>query len=609
MLGPSAHDTLFFQSSHPGWRNNRLPADNFPQIQMIMKQSLSLILSLFLPLFLISQSLFTVNVGTFVDAKSPQFDDIRPLGFVYAYEMSNGLSQVYLGGYDNKGAADKAAAAIQQKGYRSAYVEERSLAQGQTVTVIQLATRETDKLIEWEQFEKIGTLFGMLNDNLIKIVTGIYPNVDAAKQALVGIKNAGFNDAFVKNVNNTLLIRINQFETGLKKPLIPINIDSQASANNSTTSPSSYGDTPGESRIITQPRSVTTPTTREIGPNIVKNNTAVATLPEIRSNVKRRSVLDLQKVLKAEKTYSSSLDGYYGSGTKSAYDLFTKSNRTYQKYQLLGEYFNPSVSSSSNSRLQQAINNLLDDPSAPMTVETSSEPIAKAYQAYLLFRTVGPGTDVNNLMNSAIQASYNSGQRLTTQPPFDYNATYAYQNMDQLILHLFYLHAAPGNDIAAPCWLYQEHPQETAAAYSSFARFSSETFKLQPCDQFTNWQEIQTLEAIAADLNVDGQVNDAKAGAYASARSQLFLAPRALEPQEVRSVESWNDQMWANLNTWANNDPLHARIATALKVAYFQSQVRLEDYFMNKGFSQDEAKGLALATLKTIVGYPLERFV
>lgn len=575
---------------------------------MIMKQSLSVILSLFLPLFLFSQSLFTVNVGTFVDAKSPQFDDIRSLGFVYAYEMSNGLSQVYLGGYDSKTAADKAAASVQQKGYRSAYVEERSMSQGQTVTVIQLATRETDKLIEWEQFEAIGTLFGILNDNFIKIVTGIYPNVETAQQALPGIKAAGFSDAFVKNVNNTLLIRINQFETGLKKPLIPINIDAQASTNAPGTSPSSYGDAAGQGRIITQPRSVEPTPVREIGPNIVRNNAATTSLPDIRSNVKRRSVLDLQKVLKAENAYSSSLDGYYGPGTQNGYELFKKNNRAYQKYLVLSEHFDPSVEAGSNSRLQEAINNLLDNPSAPLMVESSSEPIAKAYQAYLLFRTVGPGTDVNNLMNTAIQESYNSGRRLASQPPFDYNATYAYQNIDQLILHLYYLHAAPGNDVAAPCWLYQEHPKETAAAHTSFARFSSETFKLQACDQFTNWQEIRTLEVIAADLNVSGQIDEAKAGAYASARAQLFLAPRALEPQEVRSVESWNDQLWANLNNWSNSDPLHARITTALKVAYFQSQVRLEDYFMNKGFSQDDAKGLALATLKTIVGYPLERF-
>lgn len=575
-----------------------------------MKQFLSLILSLFLPLVLISQSLFTVNVGTFVDAKSPQFDDIRSLGFVYAYEMSNGLSQVYLGGYDSKPAADKAAAAVQQRGYRSAYVEERSLTQGQTVTVIQLATRETDKLIEWEQFEAVGTLFGILNDNLIKIVTGIYPNVDAAKLALQGIKSAGFSDAFIKNVNNTLLIRISQFETGLKKPLIPINIDDQASTTGTpAASPTSYEETPASSRIVTQARSVEPTPVREIGPNLVRNNTATNLLPEIRTNVKRRSVLDLQKVLKAEKTYSSSLDGYYGPGTENGYALFKQNNRTYQKYVLLGEYFNSASPSGTDSRLQQGINNLLDDPSAPLAVESSSEPIAKAYQAYLLFRTVGPGTDVNNLMNAAIQQAYKGGQQLTSQPPFDYNATYAYQNLDQLILHLYYLHAAPGNNVAAPCWLYQEHPNETAAAHASFARFSSETFKLQACDQFTNWEEIRTLEVIAADLNMDAQPNEAKADAYASARAQLFLAPRALEPQEVVAVESWNDQLWANLNNWSKTDPLHTKITTSLKVAYFQSQVRLEDYFMNKGFSQDEAKGLALATLKTIVGYPLERFV
>jgi hypothetical protein len=36
--------------------------------------------------------------------------------------------------------------------------------------------------------------------------------------------------------------------------------------------------------------------------------------------------------------------------------------------------------------------------------------------------------------------------------------------------------------------------------------------------------------------------------------------------------------------------------------------VRLEDYFMDQGFDETQAKGLALATLQTIVGTPLDRF-
>jgi hypothetical protein len=343
--------------------------------------------------------------------------------------------------------------------------------------------------------------------------------------------------------------------------------------------------------------------------NIPRTNAGRMEMPDINSKVKRRSALELQKILKAENAYTSSLDGYYGPGTENGYKLFKQNDPTYQKYLVLSRYFDPSLKTGAEGQLQQAINNLLDDPSAPLMIESASAPIAKAYEAYILFRTMGPGNDVNALMNQAIRASYNSQTITANRPPFDFNATYAYQDLDQLILHLHYLHAAPGNDIAAPCWLYEEHPQETAAAHASFARYSSETFKLQSCDQFLSWEEIQVLESIASDLNADAKPNENVIATYASARAQLYLAPRALDASENQFVEQWNDQLWANLNAWGSRDPLHQKLVTALKVSYFQSQVRLEDYYMNKGFNLTQAKGLALATLKTIVGYPLERFI
>ena len=63
-----------------------------------------------------------------------------------------------------------------------------------------------------------------------------------------------------------------------------------------------------------------------------------------------------------------------------------------------------------------------------------------------------------------------------------------------------------------------------------------------------------------------------------------------------------------NLNAWATRDPLHQRMAVALRVVFYQSQVRLEDYYLNQEFNEEEAKGLALATLQTLVGYHLSRF-
>ena len=92
-------------------------------------------------------------------------------------------------------------------------------------------------------------------------------------------------------------------------------------------------------------------------------------------------------------------------------------------------------------------------------------------------------------------------------------------------------------------------------------------------------------------------------------RAKLYLAPQPLNNSEQRALTNWNDRIWTNMDAWASRDPLHQKLITALKISYHQSQVRLEDYYMDRGFNTEEAEGLALATLESLVGYHLERFI
>ncbi|MBK8706015.1 MAG: hypothetical protein IPN33_22290 [Saprospiraceae bacterium] len=77
---------------------------------------------------------------------------------------------------------------------------------------------------------------------------------------------------------------------------------------------------------------------------------------------------------------------------------------------------------------------------------------------------------------------------------------------------------------------------------------------------------------------------------------------------EQRKAESWNQQVWDGLNIWSAKDPMHQQMVTAFKVMYFQSQVRLEDYFIDRGFEAEEAKTLAIQMLQALVGVQLARF-
>lgn len=559
------------------------------------KLPLLLVFALGLSSFLLAQNYYTIQVGTFLEAKKSDFEAIQPVGFVHADKTQGELYIVRLGGYTSRDAAEKAWAQVRAKGYSNAFIQERTPAEGQEVAVIQLATKSAVQPVDWENYTKAEPLYAILDGNSLKIVTGPYQNVEVAKQQLNSIRQMGFSDAFIKTVNTVFLTQINGFETGIKKPLIPFEMSQQPTVNVPTQNvPNSF-----ENTGMTPRTPIAGATAKTVSQPV---------LPRIRTNVKRRSVLELQKVLKGEGYYKSSLDGYYGSGTSSAFDAMWDNNRELQKYIVLAQHIDPASASTTPSPLQDAINNLPSDPLALRTIERSNEPIAKAYQAYILYNSMGPSGDVNQLMNSAIREAF-VGKKLTSAPPFDYRSTYAYDNLEQLLLHLHYIHSAPDNNIAAPCWLFQRHPREMQRVFQRYASVATPDFLLQACDQFLSWEELSVTQTIAVDLNPVKKLDQKELSQAASIRAMLFLAPEALDNDVAKELDTWNDKLWIGLNGWATRDPGHQRTVTAFKTAYFQSQVRLEDFFMDKGFNAGEAKTLALATLRTIVGYHLERFI
>ena len=563
----------------------------------------------------VAQNLYyTVLVGNFIDAKPQDFDNIRNLGFLVGNQMNGNQYQVQMVGYETKSEAEKIAQRLRNKGYSSAYVQEVPITQGQTEIVIQFATRNLGKEIEWEEFEKVGPLFAILSGSQIKIVTGTYTDANTAKRQLTNVRNMGYSDAFIKRVNTVFLHPVSEFGTGIKKPLIPITFNQNQPTTTVPQMPATpYGSVPERTATpIPGAYDVVTPRSpvavNPASPVYASTKGAATALPEIRATVKRTSALELQKVLKANNVYTGKLDGYYGNGTATAYEAMMAGNRELQKYKLLGEMmdFNTATAISPN-RLQQAINSLHSDPAAPNTIKSSYEPIARAYEAYVSFLLNGPSTIVNNTMNLAIRDAF-SNTRFSGPPPFDYQATYAYQDLGQLIQHIHYIHSAPSNNYTAPCWFFERHPQETARAYESVARMATANFNLKGCDRFLAWEEIKTLTAIASDLNGDLIMDQGKLADGSARRTRLLLYPQQMTPSEISAFENWNGVLWNRLNSWALRDPLHNKMVSALKVVYLQSQVRLEDYYMDKGFNTQQASGLALATLQSLVGYHLERF-
>ncbi len=422
---------------------------------------------------------FTIHIGAFVKANISDFKNIQKFGYLYSLKLNN-LQQVYMGDYETEAAANKVLAEVKNAGFLDAFTTRRSIKNGKTITVIQLGAVAIGDEIDWAKYAKAGPLSVLLTNNSVKIVTGAFEDLNLAKQRQKLIKKIGFDDAFMKNVNELLLHKVTSFETG------------------------GVIDIPQEFSFVSEPEPIVSgdDVFKMKEPTVKKPNVpAVEAMPEsydvvfmpkappadntiapptIRENVKRTSVLKLQEVLKAEGSYTSSLDGFYGPGTEKGYNITMSSNPDIQKYQVLAKF------------------------AQPVKVTEKESTLSK-------------------------------------------------------------------KDALLP-------------------------------DQTLNWETIILLKTIVNDLNPSPEKPEAtKIAAKHLKLTQLLNTSKAPNVTEYAYIDSWNDSLWKGLNEWEKADPLHKRMTTPLKIAYFQSWALLEDYFMDKGFIAKEARGMSLYVLQNIV--------
>lgn len=569
---------------------------------------------------------FTVQIGSFVNPKPVDFEQLSNLGFVYSIQRADSHTDVYLGGFTSDEAANKVVAKLKTQGYTNAFVSQLNTDAGTSETVIQLDTKTSGDKIDWEKYLKAGKVYVLLNGKEIKILSGGYASIESAKAQLANIKALGFQDAFVKNANNALLHEVGEFEAGgiAKKPLIPLDFTEKEVVLANENAKKEDAVTTYEEVSIIVPKTTEPKKEVEEKPVLTAKGATTATptkavnkepafdfrakMPDIRAKVKRTSALELQKVLKEEGTYKSSLDGYYGKGTREGYELALRTNRQLQKYSILAKYMDIPAAEKPSGTLQNSINNLWQDPTTALAeLEKSKAPIAKAYRAYFLFATEGHSFEVNTLMNEAIKEAGSKDTRATL-PIFDPYATYDYQDINQLLTHIRFIHETTREDVNVPCWMFRRHPGTALKAFGEISGIKS-SLSMQTCGGFWEWQEVQLLHAIASDLCTSGQTSEGKIANSQTELAQLYLAPESMGWNERKALMDWDESVWKGIDGWATRDPLLAEISTALKISYFQTYVLLEDFYMDEGFDEKDAKGLALATLKALVGHHFERFI
>jgi len=549
----------------------------------------------------LAQDHYAVQVGIFLNPRLSDFESIRPLGFLYAEEEQGSTYRVFVGDFDNAKEAESIEKQLKQRGYLDAFVARRTTTLGSKAAVIQVATRLPKDRVNWDDFLSLGNVYILAESNQVKIVTGVYRDLNEAKEDLSRVRKSGFSDAFPKTVNSARLHELGTFELGdYKRDLIPIEFDRGSITRNESRDRGNFDNDFGVKGEPTyddpNPRGYNYQPVRTPTANAKPANFDLPT-PKIRTNVKRKSVLDLQTTLKRLGTYKSSLDGYYGDGTASGFAQAANNNLTYQKYQLLSKYSSELDSKGTASNVQLAINNLPEMSSASLrALENSNLPVAKAYRAYWLFQQQNASSRaVNDLMNTAIREAFRQqAKNNAAQLPIDARSTYAYEDLNQVARHLYYIHLLQNERVIIPCWMMARHAGEIG---------NSSYYVSDECNGFYQWDVVRVLKSVSDDLSTTTPTQDG------TTLTRLYLSPATLSQTEIQGLTSWNDILWQNLNAWGNRDPLHQKMATALKLAYFQTQVQLEDHFMDKGFSAIQAKGLALASLQAMVGENLERFI
>ena len=297
-------------------------------------------------------------------------------------------------------------------------------------------------------------------------------------------------------------------------------------------------------------------------------------------------MFELQKFLKSQNVYSGSLDGYYGAGTASAWQHYKSIDDTYPSLAKKSAYF----IDANVTQLQAAIENIHQERT---TLARINHPLAKAYLAYWELESRGPGNQVNTLMSEALKEAFKGKVRSQIKPAFDPTAQYHYPDDIQFISHLAHLHAL-GN-IPIPCWMEAKHTKALIMAFEQFAA-SDVSLPFTPgCSPTQDWEEVRVMMHVVQELG--GMQSSQASGIPTTA---LLLNPDALPDEANKALEGWHSDLWTRMDKLASRNIQNRSLVEALRGSYFQSYVRLEDYFMDKGFRPPAAKGLALGVLENL---------
>ncbi len=115
---------------------------------------------------------------------------------------------------------------------------------------------------------------------------------------------------------------------------------------------------------------------------------------------------------------------------------------------------------------------------------------------------------------------------------------------------------------------------------------------------FTDWNDVQLLLKISEDIS--GQkinFSDQELKALIS----LYNQPKVLSTQDAKTVSNWKIKLIDRFHTWQTEGKLNAETLNSFMLVSNKTQILLEDYFLDEGFSLTESTDLAKATLYALL--------
>lgn len=179
---------------------------------------------------------YAIQLGASAQPDMARYNKVKRYGHLYTVDAGNGMQRVMLGRFTSKAKADKALRSVKAKGFKDAFVSGGKVA-GNTVYTVQYASYLASDKINWNKLQEVGMAQIDAVDGKVKVVSGIFSEKISADEHARGLRSMGYKDAFVRKVNDGILLDVgtNYVSSGI------VTSSSSSSSSVVTSSSSSIG--------------------------------------------------------------------------------------------------------------------------------------------------------------------------------------------------------------------------------------------------------------------------------------------------------------------------------------------------------------------------------